>query len=72
LFKARGLWLRYRWRRRTGVRRIAIPTNGNAARRSPPMPRAARIGLLLLPGRHPEINLSEIALQGAAVWRVNG
>src|SRR5205807_3206705 len=49
------------------------PTNGNAGAAMAAY--AARAGLeafCFCPDDTPEINLSEIALQGAAVWRVNG
>jgi threonine synthase len=56
-----------------GVRRVAIPTNGNAGAAMAAY--AAHAGIeafCFCPDDTPEINLSEIALQGATVWRVNG
>ena len=72
-FKARGLCLAVSMARSFGVRRVAIPTNGNAGAAMAAY--AARAGIeafCFCPDDTPEINLSEIALQGATVWRVNG
>jgi threonine synthase len=72
-FKARGLCLAVSMARLHGVRRAAIPTNGNAGAALAAY--AARAGIeafCFCPDDTPEINLSEIALQGAQVWRVNG
>ena len=72
-FKARGLCLAVSMAKSFGVRRLAIPTNGNAGAAMAAY--AARAGLeayCFCPEDTPEINLSEIALQGATVWRVNG
>jgi len=72
-FKARGLCLAVSMANAHGVRRIAIPTNGNAGAAMAAY--AARAGIeayCFCPDDTPEINLSEIALAGAAVWRVNG
>jgi threonine synthase len=72
-FKARGLAVAIAMARRHGVRRVAIPSNGNAGAAMAAY--AAQAGLeafCFCPEDTPEINLSEIALQGATVWRVNG
>jgi threonine synthase len=72
-FKARGLCLAVSMAHSFGVRRVAIPTNGNAGAALAAY--AARVGMeafCFCPDDTPEINLSEIALQGATVWRVNG
>ncbi|MBV8146256.1 MAG: threonine synthase, partial [Gammaproteobacteria bacterium] len=72
-FKARGLAVAVSMAAALGVRRVAIPTNGNAGAAMAAY--AARAGLeayCFCPDDTPEINLSEIALQGAKVWRVNG
>jgi threonine synthase len=72
-FKARGLAVAVAMARHHGVRRVAIPTNGNAGAALAAY--AAQAGLeafCFCPDDTPEINLSEIALQGARVWRVNG
>ncbi len=72
-FKARGLCVAVSMAKALGVRRLAIPTNGNAGAAMAAY--AARAGLeayCFCPDDTPGINLGEIALQGAAVWRVNG
>jgi len=72
-FKARGLCVAVSMARLHGVRRVAIPTNGNAGAAMAAY--AAQAGLeafCFCPDDTPETNLSEIALQGATVWRVNG
>jgi threonine synthase len=72
-FKARGLCLAVSMARLHGVRRVAIPTNGNAgAAMAAYAAQAGMEAFCFCPEDTPEINLSEIALQGAAVWRVNG
>jgi threonine synthase len=56
-----------------GVRRLAIPTNGNAGAAMAAYAAAAGMeAFCFCPDDTPEINLSEIAMQGARVWRVNG
>ena len=72
-FKARGLALAVSMAASFDVRRVAIPTNGNAGAAMAAY--AAHAGMeayCFCPDDTPEINLSEIALQGATVWRVNG
>jgi threonine synthase len=72
-FKARGLAVAVSMARSFGVRRVAIPTNGNAgAALAAYAARAGMEAFCFCPDDTPEINLSEIALQGATVWRVNG
>jgi len=72
-FKARGLALAVSMAKSFGVRRAAIPTNGNAGAAMAAYARCAGIeAYCFCPDDTPEINLSEIALQGARVWRVNG
>jgi len=72
-FKARGLCLAVSMAGAFGVRRVAIPTNGNAgAAMAAYAARAGMEAFCFCPDDTPEINLSEIALQGARVWRVNG
>jgi threonine synthase len=56
-----------------GVRHMAMPTNGNAGAALAAY--ASRCGIrttIFCPADTPEVNVSEIALQGAAVYRVNG
>jgi threonine synthase len=72
-FKARGLCLAISMASAFGVRRVAIPTNGNAGAAMAAYAARARMeAFCFCPDDTPEINLSEIALQGARVWRVNG
>jgi threonine synthase len=72
-FKARGLCMAVSMANVHGVRRVAIPTNGNAgAAMAAYAARAGMEAFCFCPDDTPEINLSEIALQGARVWRVNG
>jgi threonine synthase len=72
-FKARGLCLAVSMASSFGVRRVAIPTNGNAGAVMAAYAAAAGMeAFCFCPDDTPEINLSEIALQGAKVWRVNG
>jgi threonine synthase len=72
-FKARGLCLAISMAKVFGVRRVAIPTNGNAGAAMAAYAAAAGMeAFCFCPEDTPEINLSEIALQGATVWRVNG
>ncbi len=72
-FKARGLVMAVAMAKALGVRKIAMPTNGNAGAALAAY--ASRCGIetiVLCPDDTPEINVREIALQGARVYRVNG
>ena len=72
-FKARGLVMAVSMAKALGLKRIAMPTNGNAGAALAAY--ATRCGIetiVLCPEDTPEINVREIALQGARVWRVNG
>jgi len=72
-FKARGLCLAVSMAKFHRVRRVAIPTNGNAgAALAAYAARAGMEAFCFCPSDTPEINVREIAAQGAAVWRVNG
>jgi threonine synthase len=72
-FKARGLCLAVSMASVFGVKRVAIPTNGNAGAAMAAYAAAAGMeAFCFCPDDTPEINLSECALQGATVWRVNG
>src|SRR3569623_3838014 len=56
-----------------GVRRSAMPTNGNAgAARAAYGARAGMEIVILCPADTPEVNVREIAAYGARVYRVNG
>jgi threonine synthase len=72
-FKARGLALAVSMAKALGVKRAAMPTNGNAgAALAAYGTRAGIETFVFCPADTPEVNVSEIALQGAKVWRVNG
>ena len=72
-FKARGLVMAVAMAKELGVTRIAMPTNGNAgAALAAYATRAGIETIVLCPDDTPEINVREIAAQGARVWRVNG
>lgn len=72
-FKARGLVMAVAMAKELGVKRIAMPTNGNAgAALAAYAVRAGIETVVLCPDDTPEINVREIAAQGASVWRVNG
>ena len=72
-FKARGLVMAVAMAKELGVTRIAMPTNGNAGAALAAY--ASRCGIetiVLAPQETPEVNIREIAAQGARVYRVNG
>src|SRR5256714_5339149 len=72
-FKARGLVMAVSMAKALGVKHMAMPTNGNAGAALAAY--ASRCGIrttIFCPDDTPEINLSEIALEGARVYRVNG
>jgi threonine synthase len=72
-FKARGLALAVSMAKALGIRHMAMPTNGNAGAALAAY--ASRAGIrttVFCPDDTPEINVSEIELQGAKVYRVNG
>jgi threonine synthase len=72
-FKARGLVMAVAMAKELGVTKIAMPTNGNAGAALAAY--ASRVGIetiVLCPDDTPEINVREIAMQGARVYRVNG
>ena len=72
-FKARGLCLAVSMAKELGVARMAMPTNGNAGAALAAYCRAAGIeAFVFCPEDTPEVNVREIALQGATVYRVNG
>jgi len=72
-FKARGLVMAVSMAKELGVKRMAMPTNGNAgAALAAYCARAGIESYVFAPEDTPEINLREIALQGAKTWRVNG
>jgi threonine synthase len=72
-FKARGLVMAVSMAKALGIKHMAMPTNGNAGAALAAY--ASRCGIrttIFCPEDTPEINLSEIALEGASVYRVNG
>ena len=72
-FKARGLALAVSMAKALGVTRTAMPTNGNAgAAMAAYCGRAGIESYVFCPDDTPEINIAEIAYQGAKVYRVNG
>ncbi|NNC91351.1 MAG: threonine synthase, partial [Acidimicrobiia bacterium] len=72
-FKARGLGMAVTMANELGVRRVAMPTNGNAgAALAAYGSRAGMEVYVFCPADTPEVNVREIALLGARVWRVNG
>src|SRR5205085_1079461 len=72
-FKARGLALAVSMAKSLGITHMAMPTNGNAgAALAAYASRAGIRSTIFCPDDTPEVNVSEIALQGATVYRVNG
>ncbi|WP_262297399.1 threonine synthase [Microvirga sesbaniae] len=72
-FKARGLVMAVSMAKAFGIGHLAMPSNGNAgAALAAYASRAGMRATVFCPEDTPEINLSEIALQGASVYRVNG
>src|SRR5262245_54681237 len=72
-FKARGLALAVSMAKALGIQHMAMPTNGNAGAALAAY--ASRAGIrttVFCPDDTPEVNVSEIELQGATVYRVNG
>src|SRR3974390_1952073 len=72
-FKARGLVLAVSMAKALGIKHMAMPTNGNAGAALAAYASHAGIKTTIFcPQDTPEVNVSEIALQGANVYRVNG
>jgi threonine synthase len=72
-FKARGLVMAVSMAKSFGIKHMAMPTNGNAGAALAAY--ASRAGIkttIFCPEDTPEVNVSEIGLQGASVYRVNG
>jgi threonine synthase len=71
-FKARGLAVAVTVARELGLRRLAMPTNGNAgAALAAYGARAGMETFVLCPSDTPDVNVREIQLAGAQVWRVD-
>ena len=72
-FKTRGLAMAVSMAKELGVRKIAMPTNGNAgAALAAYATRAGIESIVLCPDDTPVVNMAEIELQGARLYRVNG
>ena len=72
-FKARGLVMAVSMAKALGIKHMAMPTNGNAGAALAAYASHAGIKTTIFcPADTPEVNVSEIGLQGAAVYRVNG
>lgn len=72
-FKARGLGMAVSMAKELGLQRLAMPTNGNAgAALAAYASRAGMESFVFCPADTPEVNVREIARQGAHVWRVDG
>ena len=72
-FKARGLVMAVSMAKAFGIKHMAMPTNGNAGAALAAY--ASHCGIkttIFCPEDTPEVNVSEIGLQGATVYRVNG
>lgn len=72
-FKARGLVMAVSMAKALGVKHMAMPTNGNAGAALAAYARACGINATIFcPEDTPDVNVSEISIQGASVYRVNG
>ncbi|ETI63934.1 threonine synthase [Sphingobium sp. C100] len=72
-FKARGLVMAVSMARELGVTEVAMPTNGNAGAALAAYAAVAGMrAIIFCPADTPEVNVREIAAQGARVYRVNG
>jgi threonine synthase len=72
-FKARGLALAVCMAKELGVKKMAMPTNGNAgAALAAYASRAGIETVVFCPDDTPQVNMNEIALQGARLYKVNG
>ncbi len=72
-FKARGLALAVSMAKELGVKRMAMPTNGNAgAALAAYCSRAGIETYVFCPDDTPEVNIREIAFQGANTYLANG
>jgi len=72
-FKARGLVIAVSMAKALGIKHMAMPTNGNAGAALAAYASHAGIKTTIFcPQDTPEVNVSEIGLQGATVYRVYG
>ncbi|WP_448536763.1 threonine synthase [Sphingobium yanoikuyae] len=72
-FKARGLVMAVSMAKELGVTQVAMPTNGNAGAALAAYAAVAGMeSVIFCPADTPEVNVREIAAQGARVYCVNG
>jgi len=72
-FKARGLALAVSMAKEFGIQHMAMPTNGNAGAALAAYCGAAGIkATVFCPDDTPQVNIDEIAFQGADVYKING
>ena len=72
-FKARGLVMAVSMAKALGIKHMAMPTKGNAGAALAAYASHAGIKTTIFcPEDTPEVNVSEIGLRGATVYRVNG
>ncbi len=72
-FKARGLVMAVSMAKELGVHAMAMPTNGNAgAAMAAYCARAGMTATVFCPDDTPDVNVREIAMQGADVYLVDG
>jgi threonine synthase len=72
-FKARGLVMAVSMAKELGIRTMAMPTNGNAgAAMAAYCARAGMKAYVFCPDDTPDVNVREIAMQGAEVFLVDG
>lgn len=72
-FKARGLALAVAMAKELGIKKLAMPTNGNAgAAMAAYATHAGMESYIFAPDDTPDANIREISLMGGKVWRVNG
>jgi threonine synthase len=72
-FKARGLAVAVAMAKELGIHHLAMPTNGNAGAAMSAYAMSGGLrSTVFCPEDTPDVNVREIALQGANVFRVNG
>jgi threonine synthase len=72
-FKARGLVMAVSMAKELGIKTMAMPTNGNAgAAMAAYCARAGMTAYVFCPDDTPDVNVREIAMQGAEVFLVDG
>lgn len=72
-FKARGLGVAVSMAKELGLKRLAMPTNGNAgAALAAYASRAGLESFAFCPEDTPDVNIQETEMLGGNIWRVNG